>query len=85
MDGTHSIDRSFEVTGAVITALYDALRDQKVFLEGTVLKPNMVVSGYDGENKAGADEAADKTLICFKLDVFHYFCQTLIPECAYRP
>ena len=66
MDGTHSIDRSFEVTEAAITALYVALRDQNVFLEGTVLKPNMVVSGYDGEKKAGADEVAEKTLACFK-------------------
>ena len=66
MDGTHSIDRSFEVTEAAITALYVALRDQNVFLEGTVLKPNMVVSGYNGEKKAGTDEVAEKTLACFK-------------------
>ncbi|MCL4109421.1 UNVERIFIED_CONTAM: hypothetical protein GTU68_043649 [Idotea baltica] len=66
MDGDHSIDRSFEVTEAAIHALYAALRDQGVALEGTVLKPNMVVSGYDGTNIADTDEIAEKTLACFK-------------------
>jgi len=66
MDGVHSIDRSFEVTEAAIHALYAALRDQGVALEGTVLKPNMVVSGYDGNNIAGTDEVAEKTLACLK-------------------
>lgn len=69
MDGTHSIDRSFEVTEAAIRAVYRALDDQGVFLEGTVLKPNMVVSGYDGDQKAGTDEIAAKTLTCLKRSV----------------
>ena len=66
MDGDHTIDRSFEVTEAAISALFSALRDQGVLLEGMVLKPNMVVSGYDGDGKAGTDEVAEKTLTCFK-------------------
>ena len=66
MDGEHSIERSGEVTEAAITELYAALREQKVFLEGTVLKPNMVVSGYDGAGRAGVDEVAAATLACLK-------------------
>lgn len=66
MDGEHTIERSFEVTEAAITALYDALREQGLHLEGTVLKPNMVVSGYDGTDLAGTDEIAEKTLACLK-------------------
>ena len=48
MDGTHTIERSFEVTSAVLDALYEALFLQRVDLEGTLLKPNMVLSGYGG-------------------------------------
>ena len=66
MDGAHSIDRSFDVTEAAISALYAALRDQGVHLEGTVLKPNMVVSGYDGQEIASTDEIAQRTLECLK-------------------
>ncbi len=53
MDGDHTIERSFEVTSAVLDALYEALFLQRVRLEGTLLKPNMVLSGY------GCDAAGD--------------------------
>ncbi|MCB1094901.1 MAG: fructose-bisphosphate aldolase class I [Verrucomicrobiae bacterium] len=66
MDGTHSIARAFEVTEAAIKSVYLALHEQGVLLEGTVLKPNMVMSGYDGSEKAGTDEVAAKTLECLK-------------------
>ena len=46
MDGEHTIERSFEVTSAVLDALYEALFLQRVRLDGTLLKPNMVLSGY---------------------------------------
>src|SRR3954468_8628699 len=46
MDGTHTIERSFEVTTAVLDALYEELFAQRVRLDGTLLKPNMVLSGY---------------------------------------
>src|SRR5713101_2004144 len=37
MDGDHTIERSFEVTSAVLDALYDALGVQRVQLDGTLL------------------------------------------------
>ncbi len=43
MDGTHSIERSAEVTQRVLAAQYKALSDHHVLLEGTLLKPNMVL------------------------------------------
>ena len=46
MDGEHTIERSFEVTSAVLDSLYEALFLQRVRLDGTLLKPNMVLSGY---------------------------------------
>ena len=64
-DGTHTIERSYHVTCRVLDALYTELFDQRVDLFGTLLKPNMVLSGYDASNRAGADEVAEWTLKCF--------------------
>ena len=44
-DGPHSIDRCAAVTEAVLAAVYKALSDHHVLLEGTLLKPNMVTPG----------------------------------------
>ena len=65
MDGTHTIERAYHVTCRVLDALYTELFDQRVDIFGTLLKPNMVLSGYDGPNRAGVDEVADWTLKCF--------------------
>src|SRR5713226_3676458 len=46
-DGTHTIERSGHVTCRVLDALYTELFDQRVDIEGTLLKPNMVLSGYE--------------------------------------
>ena len=43
MDGTHSIDRCEDVTCEVLHAVFHALFEQGVALEGMLLKPNMVV------------------------------------------
>jgi len=64
-DGTHTIERSYQVTSRVLNALYTELFDQRVDLEGTLLKPNMVLSGYEASQRAGVEEVADWTLGCF--------------------
>ncbi len=66
MNGGHSIDRCFEVTENALKALYAALYDQDVMLEGTILKPNMVLSGTECPTQAGMDEVAEKTVRCLK-------------------
>jgi fructose-bisphosphate aldolase class I len=65
MDGTHTIERAFSVTSRVLGAVYTELFDQKVRLEGTLLKPNMVLSGYDASDHASPDDVAEWTLKCF--------------------
>jgi fructose-bisphosphate aldolase class I len=65
MDGSHTIDQSYEVTAHVLHAVYTELRDQRVDVNGTLLKPNMVLSGYDCPSKADHDEVAEMTLKCF--------------------
>jgi fructose-bisphosphate aldolase class I len=64
-DGTHTIEESSKATGRVLQALYTELHDQRVELRGSLLKPNMVLSGYEASHRASADEVADATLECF--------------------
>eukprot|EP00270_Netrium_digitus_P011259 TRINITY_DN356_c0_g1_i2.p1 TRINITY_DN356_c0_g1~~TRINITY_DN356_c0_g1_i2.p1 ORF type:complete len:358 (+),score=72.06 TRINITY_DN356_c0_g1_i2:147-1220(+) len=57
-DGSHSIEKCAEVSERVLAACYKALNEQKVLLEGTLLKPNMVTPGSDGpkvDNKTIAE------------------------------
>ena len=48
MNGPHTIERCEEVTSYVLQEVFDALYEHGVFLEGMVLKPNMVVSVAHG-------------------------------------
>ncbi|KAL6078435.1 Fructose-bisphosphate aldolase 5, cytosolic [Balamuthia mandrillaris] len=49
MDGKHTIEQSVQITQKVLAATYKALHDANVLLEGTLLKPNMVLPGRDRE------------------------------------
>jgi len=62
MDGAHTIDGCGEVTGKVLHAVFDALYEQKVSLEGMLLKPNMVVCGSACPTQASVTEVASATL-----------------------
>jgi fructose-bisphosphate aldolase class I len=65
MDGDHTIERSFNVTSRTLHAVFTELRDQRVHLEQMLLKPNMVLSGYDASTQASDDDVAEQTLRCF--------------------
>ena len=62
MDGEHTIERCHEVTLNALHSTYDELARQRVDLRGTLLKANMVVSGKDASDRAGANEVAERTL-----------------------
>jgi fructose-bisphosphate aldolase class I len=62
MDGSHSIEESALATGRAQQALYTELHDQRIDLGGTILKPNMVLSGYEASSRAGPDEVVERTL-----------------------
>jgi len=62
IDGNHSIERCYEVSDAVLHAVFAALSRHRVLLEGMVLKPNMVVPGKESGRKASADEVAEATI-----------------------
>jgi fructose-bisphosphate aldolase class I len=69
MDGSHTIERCEEVTGTVLHSVFNALFDQKVYLEGMLLKPNMVISGKECVKQASAEEIAAATLRCLRRHV----------------
>src|SRR5215203_4315358 len=69
MDGEHTIQRSFDVTSAVLDALYEALFLQRVRLDGTLLKPNMVLSGYSCPQQASVEEVAEASVRCYRATV----------------
>ena len=66
MDGDHDIDRCYQVTEWTLKRVFEQLYDQRVALEGMVLKPNMVVAGKKCAKRASVDEVADKTLKVLK-------------------
>ena len=65
MDGDHSIDRCFDVTRRTQLEVYDELARQGVDLYGTLLKPNMVLSGTKAKDRASPKDVARYTLHCF--------------------
>jgi fructose-bisphosphate aldolase class I len=69
MDGDHSIERSFEVTSRTLHAVFTELRDQRIEFEGMLLKPNMVLSGYEASQQASHEEVAETTIKCFRRHV----------------
>jgi fructose-bisphosphate aldolase class I len=69
IDGTHSIDTCYTVTEKVLTAVFDALKRENVSIEYTILKPSMVISGKQAENRASIDEVARQTLKVLKATV----------------
>jgi len=69
MNGSHTIERCEEVTDEVLHAVFNALLDQKVSLEGMLLKPNMVISGKECTKQASVGEVAFATLRCLSRHV----------------
>src|SRR6266536_476923 len=51
-EGTHTIEQSRKATGRVLQAVYTELPDQRIDFRGTLLKPNMVLSGYEASDRA---------------------------------
>jgi fructose-bisphosphate aldolase class I len=66
MDGNHDIETCYEVSEVTLRALFDALYNQNVALEGTILKASMVLPGKDSGEIAPVDEVAEATLMCLK-------------------
>ena len=66
MDGSHTIEDSFVITEEVLHSTFYELYGQDVLLEGMVLKPNMVLSGYECSEKASVEDVAELTVTVLK-------------------
>jgi fructose-bisphosphate aldolase class I len=69
MDGSHTIERCEEVTGDVLQATFHELFEQRVSLEGMLLKPNMVIAAKQCPQQASVDDVARATLRCLRRHV----------------
>lgn len=62
MDGDHNIERTAEVQEEVLAAVYKACATNGVLLEGSLLKPNMVVPGSDFAGTTSPEEIGSYTV-----------------------
>jgi fructose-bisphosphate aldolase class I len=69
LDGDHTIERCEDVTEQALRITFATLMEQRVLLEGMILKPSMVVSGKGNARQAGVDEVAERTIRCLKRTV----------------
>jgi len=69
MDGAHDLERAQKVTEVVLAFTYKALSDHHVFLEGTLLKPNMVLAGQSCPKKYTPQQAAEATVLALSRTV----------------
>ncbi len=63
MDGDHDIQRCADVTEWVLKTVYEELYEQRVVLEGTILKPNMIVPGKKCPQQVSVEEVAERTIM----------------------
>jgi len=68
-DGDHDLHAARKVTEEVLSFVYKALADHKVFLEGTLLKPNMVTAGHSCPQKFAPEENASATVVALQRTV----------------
>jgi len=61
-DGDHTLERCQKVTETVLAATYKALNDHHVYLEGTLLKPNMVTPGQACSQQATPEQIGKATV-----------------------
>ncbi len=69
MDGAHDIDRCDEVTRFVLQCVFEELFEQRVALEGMILKPNMVIAGKKSAAKSDIGQVAARTVAALKARV----------------
>jgi len=64
MTGTHDIDTAYDVTELALKTLFAQLYEHDVLLEGTILKPSMVVAGDQCPEQANVEDVAEATVSC---------------------
>jgi fructose-bisphosphate aldolase class I len=78
MDGEHTIETCHEISEKSFREVFKELDIQGIYLEGMVLKPNMVISGIGCVDQAGVEEVAERTVECLRSTV-----PDEVPGCAF--
>jgi len=65
MDGSHTLEECYNVTEITLKEVFHQLYQQRILLEGMILKPNMVLPGNQCEIQNSVDEVAHSTITCF--------------------
>ncbi|KAG5837256.1 fructose-bisphosphate aldolase C-like isoform X1 [Anguilla rostrata] len=68
-DGDHDLKRCQYITEKVLSAVYKAMSDHHVYLEGSLLKPNMVTPGHSCPTKYSPEEIAMATVTALRRTV----------------
>lgn len=69
MDGLHSAEKCMEVTSKVLRMTFEECEKNGVHLPGTLLKPNMIISGKMNKEKNSRDQVAEMTVRCLSENV----------------
>ena len=69
MDGNHNAEVCFKKTSEIIKKCFEELVFHKVELNGTILKPNMILPGTNSSQKIDNKEIAEMTIKCLKESV----------------
>jgi fructose-bisphosphate aldolase class I len=69
MDGDHPLGRCEEVTDGVLQTVFDHLFAARIYLEGMILKPNMVIAGKKSTQKSSPEQVAEATIRTLKRHV----------------
>lgn len=69
MDGNHPLERCEEVTNAVLDRVFSHLFAARIYLEGMILKPNMVIAGKKSPQQASPEQVAEATIRTLKRQV----------------
>ena len=69
MDGNHNAEICFKKTSEIIKKCFEELVVHKVELNGTILKPNMILPGTNSSQKIDNKEIAEMTIKCLKESV----------------
>ena len=69
MDGNHSAKDCLNKTSEVLKKCYEELELNNIDLAGTILKPNMILSGADANEKISKEDIAELTLECLTKNV----------------
>lgn len=68
-DGDHDLETCQKVTEKVLAQFFKALNDHHVFLEGSLLKPNMILKGQKCTKSYTPQDIAKATVTTFQRTV----------------